>query len=418
MPDGPIIWTDSEIKVDYITTLSEMPIASFSSDGYSGTSPLTVSFTDTSTGSPTSWLWDFGDGTTSTEQNPAHTYTTNGSFTISLTVTNLVGSNTLIVSCYITVVPINSAIFGYKFNIAQVYTVLTPKPRTTWNQFDELGLLVGITRLDSESNVSIRRRIRDSFVHRANSTYQGMINGITRDLGLSLFKAISINPKIDSNSNFLAPDPYIKFDNAYVYLYSDYANNLLDYKIDRYQVGRNYEHLDNFVDFINSTYYFEASIMPNINQHTRTMCILNQTNRIHVDIDAAYPTTKYQLSNQYIVNGSLFFSDRTIYKREVATEELVLSSGDYWIDYKNGIVVSYSIPPIGVYARYDYIKFPFEPLASEIVINDLTNDNFKTKMFDQILQDNGEYCNGLPTGLGMDIILELLSVGGGFYFGK
>ena len=45
-----------------------------------------VTFTDLSTGTPTSWAWDFGDGTTSTLQNPTHTYTTAGSYNVALTV--------------------------------------------------------------------------------------------------------------------------------------------------------------------------------------------------------------------------------------------------------------------------------------------------------------------------------------------
>ena len=48
--------------------------------------PLTVSFTDHSTPIPSSWLWDFGDGQTSPAQNPSHTYTTTGTFSVTLTV--------------------------------------------------------------------------------------------------------------------------------------------------------------------------------------------------------------------------------------------------------------------------------------------------------------------------------------------
>lgn len=44
-----------------------------------------ISFTDLSTGGPTSWLWDFGDGTTSTEQNPTKKYNHAGIYTVSLT---------------------------------------------------------------------------------------------------------------------------------------------------------------------------------------------------------------------------------------------------------------------------------------------------------------------------------------------
>lgn len=53
----------------------------------------TVSFFDLSTDSPTSWFWDFGDGNTSTQQNPSHTYTANGAFTVCLVATSLCGSD-------------------------------------------------------------------------------------------------------------------------------------------------------------------------------------------------------------------------------------------------------------------------------------------------------------------------------------
>jgi PKD repeat protein len=54
---------------------------------------LEVTFTDTSTNTPTSWLWDFGDGNTSTLQNPVHTYAADGSYTVNLTATNADGSD-------------------------------------------------------------------------------------------------------------------------------------------------------------------------------------------------------------------------------------------------------------------------------------------------------------------------------------
>ena len=54
----------------------------------------TVAFTDTSTGNPTSWRWDFGDGNTSTQQNPVHTYAEgNQSYTVVLTAQNAVGES-------------------------------------------------------------------------------------------------------------------------------------------------------------------------------------------------------------------------------------------------------------------------------------------------------------------------------------
>jgi len=65
--------------------------------------PLAVSFTDQSTGAITSWLWSFGDGNTSTEQHPLHTYTAPGTYSVNLTVTSAAGSDTLSRPGYITV---------------------------------------------------------------------------------------------------------------------------------------------------------------------------------------------------------------------------------------------------------------------------------------------------------------------------
>ena len=93
-------------KYNYIKvtgTAAQTPIASFNSNVNSGNAPLNVLFTDTSTGTPTAWSWNFGDGASSTQKNPTHTYSAAGSYTVTLTVNNAAGSNTVTKSSYITV---------------------------------------------------------------------------------------------------------------------------------------------------------------------------------------------------------------------------------------------------------------------------------------------------------------------------
>lgn len=63
----------------------------------------TVSFYDQSSGDITSWYWDFGDGNTSTSQNPTHAYASAGTYTVTLSVTSPIGGNTFVASNYITV---------------------------------------------------------------------------------------------------------------------------------------------------------------------------------------------------------------------------------------------------------------------------------------------------------------------------
>jgi len=105
-----IVWQDgrntdwSSDKSDiYMVTLVYSPVAAFSASPTSGKAPLTVAFTDKSTGSPTKWKWTFGDGMNSTQQNPKHQYLQAGNYKVTLTVTNAAGSNTTTKANYIKV---------------------------------------------------------------------------------------------------------------------------------------------------------------------------------------------------------------------------------------------------------------------------------------------------------------------------
>lgn len=66
--------------------VTEPLVAAFTAMPMTGTPPLTVNFTDHSTGSPKKWRWDFGDGTMSTIQNPSHVYGGIGRYTVTLEV--------------------------------------------------------------------------------------------------------------------------------------------------------------------------------------------------------------------------------------------------------------------------------------------------------------------------------------------
>jgi len=97
--------SDTLTKTGYITALkqSAVPAVSFATNVTGGTAPLSILFIDTSTNSPTSWVWSFGDGSTATGASPVHTYTTDGVYTVTLTATNSAGSNTISKTAYITI---------------------------------------------------------------------------------------------------------------------------------------------------------------------------------------------------------------------------------------------------------------------------------------------------------------------------
>ncbi|MGA9188888.1 MAG: PKD domain-containing protein [Methanosarcina sp.] len=81
----------------------QKPVVDFSASPTSGKTSLNVTFTDSTTGSPTAWKWSFGDGTTSTVKNPVHTYSAAGNYTVALTASNAAGNNTKTKASYIKV---------------------------------------------------------------------------------------------------------------------------------------------------------------------------------------------------------------------------------------------------------------------------------------------------------------------------
>ena len=97
--------TDTQTKTEYITALPPRPESDFSASPTIGHVPLDVDFTDDSSGVITSRSWSFGDGGTSTEANPRHTYAVVGSYTVSLTVTGPGGSDTETEPHFIEVLP-------------------------------------------------------------------------------------------------------------------------------------------------------------------------------------------------------------------------------------------------------------------------------------------------------------------------
>ncbi len=130
----------NETKSNYIVVTSPPipPVSAFSASSISGNAPLTVTFTDKSTGSPASWLWNFGDGATSIEKSPTHIFYRDSTFTVSLTVSNAAGSSVSsslinVSSASAVVVDFNSNVFSGKAPLTVQFNDLSTGNPTTWN---------------------------------------------------------------------------------------------------------------------------------------------------------------------------------------------------------------------------------------------------------------------------------------------
>jgi PKD repeat protein len=100
------------------------PVAGFTYSVGNTSLPVTITFTNTSINA-TSWLWKFGDSTSSTDQNPAHTYNVAGDFPVYLTATGTSGSNTVSQVIHISGTPAPVAGFSYAVGNTSLPVIVT-----------------------------------------------------------------------------------------------------------------------------------------------------------------------------------------------------------------------------------------------------------------------------------------------------
>lgn len=145
--------------------------AEFSSDITFGNLPLSVNFTDQSINNPTTWLWDFGEGNTSTLQNPQHTYTEVGNYTVSLTVGDGSTTNTKEKTDYISVVEdfLSTSSDNFTFHYTNAELLTNNLISSLESKFDDLDYTIyealdNIYLLDRSQKINV-------FLYDTNETF-------------------------------------------------------------------------------------------------------------------------------------------------------------------------------------------------------------------------------------------------------
>ena len=289
------------------------------------------------------------------------------------------------------------------------FTLTDIKALPIYNELDYTGQLLSLERLPNESNAAYRRRILSIFTERANSTQTGLINGMTRDLGLFTYEAITIGYVGSSDKN-----PYILVKDTEIYLYSNWNlldenidPNVLDATIDIYSRDSDAYYFSGLVTEINKLSNFSAALKTGIVGRTPSACLLQQSNHLWVFDEELSPHKINKLKNQNIMQGSMRFSDVIVFNEQVSSEAEVDAAGKYYVDYSNGAVVSYNMVKPGTTCQYASIKTSFDLLASPVMLFDFASDTFRDKEFEQVLQPDGSYVDGLPSPKATDYINEL-----------
>ena len=173
-----------------------------------------------------------------------------------------------------------------------------------FNELDSHGLALGLKRLPNERNAEYKQRILDVFVNRSNSSYQGLLNGITRKLGFSFKKEFTIIPT-NTTAN---PNAAIFFKDTRCCIYGDYYGAPSVFKeIDRWNLKLNEGYTlqdlkDSIESYPNSTSpYFRVILEEDIDLSKRSMTIYEQGSIGTVSQESlAGKGTIINLNNHYI----------------------------------------------------------------------------------------------------------------------
>jgi hypothetical protein len=303
----------------------------------------------------------------------------------------------------------NVKIQGFSFYI-QTPIEIEGKPvkKSILNQFDLLGDIISLRRIEEENNTDYKQRIMDVSVHLGGPTYDGAINNITRDLGLSREHAILIELKLNSAGDPIATNPRVDILAQKVILYSDWRpddTEIIDTDIRTYKTNDVGYFLENLVTAINNSTCFTATIYDDIrpNLHSSNLIMGSSDNIINGDLINANNYTK--LAASYIIQDSLSFDENNIFQTEVVVEPTAI--GEYMVDYINGKIYTYDTPSgqAGVY--YHHAIFPLVVDYSPIRLYTLQDDNFVDELFQRETLDSGEEINGLPNTEGSETYHQL-----------
>ncbi len=296
---------------------------------------------------------------------------------------------------------------GHRFNINEVSIRLVPEGRASFNELDSFGTFLGLERLPEEKNREYKKRLMDVYVHRANSTYSGLLSGITRELGLELYQPVTFELVTIPSTSI----PSISFMDNMVVVYEDVTTGLEELRVDRSSpTGRAYRISDLIIYINDNSSFFTATLNAGMNDSTRSDCILNGASVEQILGERLPASSTFKLKNSNILKNTLGFSDVSTFREEVASENLVTSAGKYFVDYETGFVAAFSLPAQGTVARYKHQRVTFSPTASPVIIRNLQSEEFKAKMFEQIVGEDGIITQGIPTDFGAEIINELLTV--------
>lgn len=274
---------------------------------------------------------------------------------------------------------------------------------------DLIAQLINSYRLSGESLASFKERVLDNYIHGANTTYEGLYNGINRELGLDAHtKGVLIDVMRDSDGLPLNELAGIEVSTRYLTLYSDHASGTVQSQLDLYERGISY-FVSDLQTQIENTSGWEA-VLVGLDNFDKSASLLRQTSMKHIR-GHRLKASQIQNLNELLVVGNFLTGDiRFSSQSGITTETTTMptSPEEFMVDYNNNILFLGQVA-IGT-VTFTYQELPLFLKWSPVTINSFKDNEFLDLITEQVRDEDDLIIDGIPTPDGAEYINELLSV--------
>jgi len=273
---------------------------------------------------------------------------------------------------------------------------------------DLIGQLINLHRLPGESLASVKARILDTYIHRSNATYEGLVNGINRRLGLEEQTGILIDITRDSDDLPISRGLGLEVTSRYLTLYSDHVAGTVLQRFDLHDRRGPY-FLHELITAINNVSGFEAVNWQaeNYDKSMHLASITSKKLRLQQSLVSGGLLQRLTAldSYNYVVDNLVFPEAMKLYTEVSSTP---VNEGEFMVDYDYGVF--WTNRPMTGNVTYWYQKFPLFIRHSPVAIFRFKDDEYLDLITAQLLNEDGALQDDVPTYEGADLFNKILAV--------
>jgi hypothetical protein len=230
----------------------------------------------------------------------------------------------------------------------------TPDKVLVSTGIDEVGLNLGLPRLESETMSAYRDRVLEEIRDPAGATENDFIKSVSRQVGLKDIPVFEIDLLKDANGDPLAADPFIEVTYTHFRAYHDHENNLIDIEINLTDRTTGYFLREVQTALAGSTYFSPTTLDPDFTYKKSINLRFGNSEKVLFS-ETLSLSRAHKLAKPYIKD--IRFTAFELFQNEVANKDLIVEEGDFSIDYSEGMI--WTKETLRGFATYSFRDFPY-----------------------------------------------------------